>query len=761
MNSSTEQKVILETTRTTSATMRMEHKTNFPDLPITFSQRTQTPTIPLVSEGTTMTDFRHETKKQTESTQTQSEPAFKLQQEPQPGPVKKPQPEAFKTQPEPAFKPLSDPLFKPQQPAPSSVPFPFSDSAEPIPVMQAPEPIKKSALEFFENNLKNLPPLQDDRYTRFEDTVKGSKTYVHKQNEVKEQFQSKLTEDLSYFNLKPEPPPEMGFMPKAQKAQPEKIVEKVKKLEEIHQTSETPLSGTVFPQGSFKKEEKFEKKEFLSTSTVSTSPFMPAKAASPVPPSTFIPQINQLFTADPKFMRSPSPKPSTEAVNMEKLWALKPKSPEPFSQHQQQSFSHEQKSSFVAYSSSQQTHTHHEVTPSKEHFVPIQPYAVEPQLPEELPKMSIKDQKSYFEQRIKQEEVQPTPELKAPGLVKQFAKPMVPLIPLDLEPGEAPEICYAPKPVLERKQSYVEKIEKSLEQNLEKEPERVPRGGIRILPQRQTPQRNVAPSPQRFQAAPSPKPVAPQAPPVVQHIIKPEPIVPQEPKILPEQFVPQILHEPFVSQVPPFEQFQSSQEFRSERMEFKKESTADFTGYRHVEPPKFAQRARSTDPAPLPPMQFELPKAPEPFIRPEPVKQPQIKREVPIAFQKPEPVRQQQQQPPREVPIAVQKPEQPKPNLQQHKPVSQSQPKPFITPKQKFSDVVKGTHETSESHSLYKNFVRSEESTHTSESYFQKIEQPQMVQPPHQQFTQPEPPKQQFVPPTQQVRKKHFPDVML
>lgn len=719
LGSSTESKVILETTRTTSATMRMEHKPNFPDLPITFSQRTQTPTIPLISEGTMMDSLKRETKKsQTEATQTQSSASIF-----EPAPVLKPQ----------------EPIFKPQEataPASQSIPFPFSDKSDDIPVSQPPEPLKKSALDFFENNLKNLPPLQDDKYTRFEDTLKGSKTYVHKQNEVKEQFRSKLTEDLSYLNLVPEPPPEMGFMPKVQKGQPERLVEKVKKLEESHQSSETPLSGGVFPQ-SFKKEEKYEKKEFLSTSTVSTSPFLqqnkPAspflqqKPASPFvhkpvsPLPTYTPQANrdQLFTADPKLTRSPSPKPSTEAVNMEKLWALKVKSPEPFTvqQQQQQSFSHEHKSSFVAYSS-QQTHMqqsqHEKTLPSTEHFVPIQTYPVEPpqqQQQEELPKMSIKDTKSYFEQRIKQEEVKTLPtDLKAPGLVRQFAKPMVPLIPLDLEPGSPPEICYAPKPVLERKQSYVEKIEKTLEQNLEKEPERVPRGGVRIIPTRQTPQRSVvSPPPQQF-------PVAAPLP-VIEHVIKPEPLIMQPPaKIIAEPFVPQLPQQ--------FEQFQTK-EIRSENFEMKNEFSS--VGYRHVEPPKFGQIAKVPEVTPVPVPVFEAPKPQQPI------------------FKKPEPL----VQPPREVPIAIQKPEPVKPILQQHKPVSM--PRPFVQAKPKFSNEF--TSETHETHSLYKNFVKSEESTHSSESYFQKIDPSKMVQSPPQQ--------QQFVPPPQQVRKKHLPDVML
>lgn len=685
--------------------MRLQHKPNFPDLPVTFSQRTQTPTIPLVSEGTsTSSELRQEVKSQS---------------------------------------------------APKSVPFPFSDTVDSSVQIGPPEPIKKSALDFFENNLKNLPPLQEEKYTRYEDAMKSSKTYVHKQNEVKDQFQSKLTEDLTYFNLVPEPPPEMGFMPKVGKPQPERIVEKVKKLEEIHQSNEMPLSGTVLPQSFSKKEEKFEK--FVSKTSVATSPFLHQKPVSPVPPPRpYTPQINrdQLLSTEPLMTRSTSPLPSKEAVNMEKLWTAKAKSPEPYSVHQQQSFSHEQKSSFVAYSSSQTNVQQSQgMLPSAEHFVPIQPCtSAEQPVQEEIPKMSIKDSKSFFEQRIKQEEVKSVPDLKAPSLVKQFAKPMVPLVPLNMEPGEAPEICYAPKPVYERKQSYVEKVEKSLEQNIDKEPERIPRGGVRIFPSRQTPQRSLTPQKQ------APAPVVPPVPTFAQVLMNAEP---QPPIKAAEPFVPK------------FEQFQSK-EFKSEKFEIKKESSSS---YRHVQPPSFIPGSKPAEPVTLPPIQFELPQEPAP--QPEPFKpQPQasflykqadmftakpfVPKQAdfvappfvpkPAPSFKPEPMIHQQ---PAVVQIPIQKPETPKPFLQQHKPISSSAARPFIAAKQKFTEFVSDvTHGT---HSLYKNFVKSEESS--SESYFQKIEQSKSAPLAQHPFSKPEPAKQQFVPP--QVRKKHFPDVML
>ncbi|XP_070494833.1 titin isoform X6 [Chironomus tepperi] len=839
LGSSTESKVIMETTRTTSTTMRLEHKPQFNDLPpITFSQRTQTPTIPLVSEGT-MVDSELSVSKHSEQTQTDG-----------------PKPREFEI-------PIRQEL--PKEPErPKDIPFPFVETPK---VIQTPEPIRKSALEFFENNLKNLPELNQDRYTRYEDAVKGSHTYVSKQQEIKEQFHTKLNDDLSYFNLKPEPPAELSFMPKTQPVgQPEKIIEKVKKLEEVHQTSETPLSGTIH-QPMYKKEEKFEKKEF--TSTKSTTPFVP-KVATP----TFAPHVHQLIP-DTRVGRSPSPKPSTEGVNMEKLWAMKPKTPEPFAapqqiqqtqeDYKQQSFTHEHKSSFVAYSS-QKTVKQEVVEPPKEHFVPIQPYQAppveQPAPVEELPKTSIKDTKSFFEQRIKEEEVKSTtlPDLKAPSLVKQFAKPMVPLVPdnyeLGIEPGAPPEICYAPKPVLERKQSYVEKIEKTLEQNIEKEPDRVPRGGVRIFPTRQTPNRMSSQSPQRFQSPkpvvqqqlpkPAPQPVyhppepvfkapepvfkAPEPEPVIkapEPVFKaPEPVLQPEPQpiFMTQPIQPPKGPEPFIP-----EKFESHES----HSEFKKEET--ISGYRRVAPPKFLERGKSSEPTFVPPPKFESPtftKKSEPIIRDVPIsvqKQEPIKQQ-PAAqpayqsyqqqtkqqtfVQKTDPVKQPAPQPLAPMPLIQPGPQpiyqnyqssshqeqtfikktetikqsgpqpspQPayQPQMQQSslytiqkqtaaqqqqsapQPQQQQQPAPqpqqqqqsvpqpkqiikpsAVKPKGKFEDFVSETQESFQS--MYKNFVKSEQSQHTTESYFQRIASPKTI-------SQPSPQQQQT--PTQSQLKK-------
>lgn len=725
--------------------MRMEHKSSYHDLPsVMFSQRTQTPIPTVVSSGT---GTEAETKKQSEFTQTPMAPLVQQQQKP--------------------------------------VDFPYNPIH--VPIQLNPEPIKQNAFEFFENNLKNLPPLTEEKYTRFDDLVKN-KTYVNKHTEVKSQFKTQLVDDLSQFNLQPGSPPEMGFMPKEPQTAPEKIVDKVKKLEEAH--AQVPL-----PQ-SFRREERFEKKEFKSSSTNGSAPIVPQPSAPqlpaltlpempvsnlPQPPAmSYLPSINrdQLFT-DSKFMRSASPKPSMEAVNMEKLWAQKPKTPEPFSHvsQQQQNFTHEHKSSFVAYTSSQQQSSQQQqqfITP-QEHFLPIQVDTTDSQ-EQEMPKLSIKETKKFFEQRIKQEEMKSTPsDLKAPGLVKQFVKPEPKVLHdvsgLGLEPGAPPEICYAPKQTLERQQSYREKIEKSLELNMEREPDHIPRGGVRLLPaQRQTPQRTMySQSPQRAKKSPSPQPIMKPVqtfvpPPVVE---QPPPVVKQAPIVLtPAELAPQL------------EQF-SSQEFRSEKFEMKKEMTS--SGYRHVAPPKLEARGRSMEPTAMAPMPFVLPpisyEMPS-MVKPEPMKTAPAPVKKPDPIWKPETVKPFVQQPmhqPKPIQIPIQLPVQqpmyqPKPMQQpmQQQPQQQfQQPKQIVKPKAKFpTEFIAETHET---HSLYKNFVKSEQNTHTTESYFRQIDSPILSQTPlpqQQQIKKQETPKQQFKPqPTQtnnaqQVRKR-FPDVML
>lgn len=86
-------------------------------------------------------------------------------------------------------------------------------------------------------------------------------------------------------------------------------------------------------------------------------------------------------------------------------------------------------------------------------------------------------------------------DLKAPALVKHAMPVFTPHTneyesakrdslrePIYLQPGEPPEICYAPRTMGERKVSIVEKIEKSLERDLERGPSKVLPHSVRTMP---------------------------------------------------------------------------------------------------------------------------------------------------------------------------------------------------------------------------------------------------------------------------------------
>ncbi|XP_055314990.1 muscle M-line assembly protein unc-89 isoform X2 [Sitodiplosis mosellana] len=84
-------------------------------------------------------------------------------------------------------------------------------------------------------------------------------------------------------------------------------------------------------------------------------------------------------------------------------------------------------------------------------------------------------------------------DLKAPALVKHVtpnanhfngyeSKDVALAQPLNMEPGETPEFCFAPRFTSERKPSLVERIEKSLERELEKGPSKVLPYSVRTMP---------------------------------------------------------------------------------------------------------------------------------------------------------------------------------------------------------------------------------------------------------------------------------------
>lgn len=236
-----------------------------------------------------------------------------------------------------------------------------------------------------------------------------------------------LEDDLKNLNLIPGSPPEICFIPKfadATNAKPQLINDRIKILEASQQSPKEPPIGGIrtlplLPVSQTLKHESTMSKE------------VKVEYGQPI--------IRQAATlpASQQFTRSPSPKPSAEGVAMSKLWT-----PNHLSGYESCTSEMEQR------------------------------YKVEAETDAKEEKREIRVQKVPT----------PAPDLSAPYLVKEISKAInVPITPqrektplddIHLVPGSPPEICYAPKPEV-RRQSLVEKMEKTLEQNLQQGPKKV------------------------------------------------------------------------------------------------------------------------------------------------------------------------------------------------------------------------------------------------------------------------------------------------
>lgn len=228
-----------------------------------------------------------------------------------------------------------------------------------------------------ENKLFEFPyetpkqPTVEMKKTTFEDmTVDSSISQLH--------IQTESTETKS-FNLVPEPPPEICYMPKPEepkKKRPEVFV-KAKQLQESFDKSlspvEAPIGGvkifptpkapakvttpvkvtpafTIPPPFELEKKEAFEetrrdtyeKKEnksfkdekmepwrYASTSILSTSPIRPWSSSSDVETKSHVStdlseyRCHSAASSHQEMVRPTSPKPSADALAMEKSWAKK------------------------------------------------------------------------------------------------------------------------------------------------------------------------------------------------------------------------------------------------------------------------------------------------------------------------------------------------------------------------------------------------------------------------------------------------------
>uniref|UniRef100_A0A4Y0BLD6 Ig-like domain-containing protein n=1 Tax=Anopheles funestus TaxID=62324 RepID=A0A4Y0BLD6_ANOFN len=157
---------------------------------------------------------------------------------------------------------------------------------------------------------------------------------------------------------------------------------------------------------------------------------------------------------------------------------------------QQQVYQQQQQQQQQVYQQQQQQ--------QQQHF-----YMEQQQEEEVYKKKSVKETKKIFEESLLQQQAA-YGELKAPRMVQGVRLPVAAPLPPDfgygaiaelgLEPGPQPTMGYAPKASSERKSSYYrEQIEQSLLESMDKEPERVPAGGVKIIPP--SPRKKSKPSP--------------------------------------------------------------------------------------------------------------------------------------------------------------------------------------------------------------------------------------------------------------------------
>lgn len=131
---------------------------------------------------------------------------------------------------------------------------------------------------------------------------------------------------------------------------------------------------------------------------------------------------------------------------------------------------------------------------------------------------SMSSTKKMFEERIKRTEIEEA--LQAPRPPSQTRpsptwkqRPMSDIYcDVYLEPGPEPELCFAPKPKLERKKSLVETLEENIEKQLQTEPARIPPGGVRLIPARRDPPIVSQPNVKRYSAPVEMRPEVPLEP---------------------------------------------------------------------------------------------------------------------------------------------------------------------------------------------------------------------------------------------------------
>ncbi|XP_037901169.1 titin homolog isoform X7 [Glossina fuscipes] len=394
-----ESKITTEHRCTTEATVRLEHKSPITDLPQVGQQRTKAPTEQSVNTHTQLlpTSIKTTNNQDIIDHLQHSQTVFDITDNTHKKPIPPPEP----------FKPTCPSALLPTPSSTSSV----FDQAELNSTMTSTNNEEKTSTSF--EYFKKID----------QDILEKPSENNYKKYEVKQAFlasdikypQTNLEEDFKSLNLIPGPPPEICYIPKPEQTatRPQMISEKIKKLEENQlQEKDKPKGGVpILPPAAPASLGKETDSIIKSNQSIMKS-------------------VDTLSSPGQRYTRSPSPKPSAEALAMEKLWTPN--------------------NHVSGYES---------CTSDLEQSVPDF----------KVPKLST-----------------PTKELRAPFLVKQitnlapFSSRDVPRMksPIDhvqLKPGTPPEICFAPEPE-QRRQSIVQTMEKTLEKNL------IQSGPSKVLP---------------------------------------------------------------------------------------------------------------------------------------------------------------------------------------------------------------------------------------------------------------------------------------
>lgn len=287
-----ESKVITEHRCTTEATMRLEHKSAYLDLP-ELNSRPKTPTTTATTTTTTTNNNNTASMDQHDSHHTTTSTTFKtgITQTPPPVPPKPCTPVTATPYG------VQQPQLQPQQPLQSAAPPQVqtqintryeSSSSE--------QKTSSSSFEYFKK-------IDEEHVTQRPKPLaqRPLETVVRKP-----QAQS-LAEELRSMNLIPGAPPEFCYTPKSEVQAPKQaqIQEKIKILEEVQPKEPPPQGGVpVFPPPL-----QSVQHETTMTKEVKVEYGQPIVRPAAV-----------LATPAQQNPRSPSPKPSAEGVAMSKLW---------------------------------------------------------------------------------------------------------------------------------------------------------------------------------------------------------------------------------------------------------------------------------------------------------------------------------------------------------------------------------------------------------------------------------------------------------